>query len=384
VVRAFRYADERSPVWVTIARYPEATLAAGGIDQLRATTVVTADGRAMTEARFTIRNNLKPYLTVDLAENAEVTSAAIDGEPIKPSRDEQGRVLVPLVRSKSDDGALVPFRVQIVYEQALPALGLFGWTDLSMPKLDVPIASLAWKVLAPGGYETTGLSGDQSASELVKNATWNGAPGYFDDGEDEDEEMAQGVDGSISEEHRAALRDDRAAGAVPVRVTVPEKGNALELSTYWIDPSRPVSVRFYHARTAVVLGFQVFATLAMAALLILAARWSMARTFAHGGAALIGAGVASIFASTDWAIALAAVVLGRGRISALAGQARALLRSNYDAWKARTAGGVEQLRTPAGVVLLLGLAVRIVLVAIAGTWLTVEAFALIDLLGHPL
>jgi hypothetical protein len=271
-----------------------------------------------------------------------------------------------------------------VYEQALPALGLLGWTDLSMPKLDVPIASLAWKVLAPGGYETTGLSGDQSASELVKNATWNGAPGYFDDGEDEDEDMAQGVDGSISEEHRAALRDDRAAGAVPVRVTVPEKGNALELSTYWIDPSRPVSVRFYHARTPVVLGFRVFATLAMAALLILAARWSMARTFAHGGAALIGAGVASIVASTGWAIALAAVVLGRGRISALAGKARALLGSNYDAWKARTAGVVEQLRTPAGAVLLLGLAVRIVLVAIVGTWLTVEAFALIDLLGHPL
>src|SRR5207244_7684046 len=108
IVRAFRHSGGSVPAVVEVARHPEKALAAGGVGALRVTSVVTEDGRVMTDLAFTIRNSLQQYLAVDLESGAQVKSAVLDGDPIKPSRDAQGRVLVPLRRSKHGAFGLVP------------------------------------------------------------------------------------------------------------------------------------------------------------------------------------------------------------------------------------------------------------------------------------
>ncbi len=395
VVRAFRYADTRSPVWVTIARYPEATLASGGVDLLRANTVVTADGRAMTEARFSIRNNLRQYLAVALGDAVEVKSASIDGEPIKPSRDKNGRVLIPLVRSKSDGGDLVPFRVQIVYEERLPALGAAGKSDLSLPRLDAPIASLSWHVFAPGGYETSSLRTDHAPQVFVKNASWHRAMGYYQDDGDSDalEMMAQGLDNGISDEHRAALRAGRASGAVPVRVSVPEAGKELSIQSYWVEADRPVVASFWFARTPLVLLVQVLLTLAMAGCAFVALRAAGVRRWPQAAGGLAAAVVMPFGgASIGWALAIACLLLalGNGRTARLIGAARALGRSNLEAIEARlrtaraaVAEGIEsRFFATAGRFAWLGF--RVFLLFVIGGWLVQRCLALLDLLGRPL
>lgn len=393
VVRAFRIADRRGPAFVEIARYPEASLASGGVDHVKAVTVVTADGRAMTEARFSIRNNLKQYLTVDLGEGAEVRSAAIDGEPIKPSQDDQGRVLIPLVRSRRSAGGLVPFRVQLVYEEKLSALGLLGRTDLRLPKLEVPIASVAWRIRTPGGYETTELSSDHAPQAFVKNAGWHRTAGYYDLPEDPYDLMAQGIDPAISDEHRAALRDGRASGAVPVRVSVPEAGHALSFSSYWVDPARPVRVRFSYARTPLVMGAEVAATLLMALMAFLAMRFAFERRLAGA----LGAGAAALVmpvagASIGWAL-----ILGAGAYLATRQRAKRVARVVRAALLTNVAGAVEKLRafkSEVGAGLrerffatsarLVWLGARIFLVVIVGAWVVSRAWAMVELLGRPL
>jgi hypothetical protein len=344
VVRAFRYADRRSPVWVSLARYPEATLASGGVDHLRASTTVTADGRAMTEARFTIRNNLQQYLAVKLADGAEVKSASIDGEPIKPSRDKFGSVLVPLVRSRNENGALVPFKLQLVYEERVSVMGAFGRSELELPKLDVPIASVLWRVFAPGGYETSTLITDHAPQTFVKNASWHRTGGWSEADEEEDpyDALEQGAGEDISDEHRAALRAGRASGAVPVRVSVPEAGQELSIQSYWVEADRPVVARFWYARTPYVLFVQLLWRAAIAIALLLVARR---------------------FWSRQWTLA----------------RARSIAVAQLDSMRQRAIAAKNL-----GVLRLAGIAARSFVVFVVAMWVLERALSLIDLLGRPL
>lgn len=393
VVRAFRFADRRSAAHAEIARYPEAALAAGGVDHLKAVTVLTADGNAMTEARFSIRNNLKQYLTVKLGDGAKVKSAAIDGEPIKPSRDDEGRILIPLVRSRRSGSTLVPFRVQLVYEEALPALGLLGRTKLRLPEIELPIASVAWRVRTPGGYETTDLTSDHAPQTFVKNAGWQGTGGFFDAAEDPYDLMAQGIDPSISDEHRAALREGRASGAVPVRVSVPEAGHALSFSSYWVDPARPVEVRFSYARTPLVMGAAVIATVLMALFGFFFVRFGAERRLGPAvGAGAVAATMPLAGASLGWSVLLlgAAYLATHQRAKQVAEAGRRIAVANASAvleklaaFKAELAAGFRE-RFFATSARLAWLGARIFLAVVAGAWVVQRTLAMVELLGRPL
>lgn len=282
VVRAFRYSGERGEASVELARYPERPLDAGGIDHLRATSVVTADGRLMTDLLFTIRNNLQQYLVLTMDPGDEVLSAVLDGNPIKPSRDDQGRVLVPLVRSRGGAAGLVPFRVQLVYERATDGLGALGRRTLELPKLQVPVSSVSWSVWVPGGYRTSRLAAPLYDQVFVKNARWHrGAPAFeHDEGdwgggtEDMDHEEQVQVQAPGARPDRAD-RADRASGAMPVRVRLPRAGVELNHRRYWVDGAEPVSVAFTYARTPLVLGGKAAAGLAVLLTvgLLLRRRW---------------------------------------------------------------------------------------------------------------
>ena len=315
IVKAFRYAGQREEAKLQLARYPEKALAPGGVDKLRATSVVTEDGRVMTDVAFTIRNNVQQYLALALPDGALVRSAVLEGNPIKPSKDDAGRVLIPLMRSKRGSGTLKPFRVQLVYESELQALGSFGSRSLTLPRLEVPVSSLSWGVYVPARYLTTGLLGAVHPEEFVRNAS-------FAQGRSLDEGIDDGEAGTGNEETAGATRQDlgflgdlegdaaatptpaptpaartqESTGAMPVRVQMPTTGVRLVTTRYWLDPNEPLTVSFRYARIPLVLVCEA----ALALLCVVAAAGLSRRTLTRhsrialwmlglGCAALIGA-----------------------------------------------------------------------------------------------
>lgn len=344
IVRAFRYSGERGEASIAIARHPEKSLAPGGVDVLRATSVLTADGRVMTDLTFTLRNNLQQYLALELAPGEEVRSAVLDGDPIKPSRDEKGRVLVPLKRSKHDGGTLKPFRVQLVYESGVDRLGWFGRRELILPKVEAPIASLNWSVLVPGRMWSTELDTDVAAEVFVKNASWHRGHGVeveeegdgeLEDGYEANNEAgwdADEVEQEESEPAPAEAPDDRArfdanreraAGAMPVRVQIPRDGRELSMHRYWIDAQEPVRARFTYARTPLPMAAQLAGVLfAGAAIAFALIRRSRRRVLELGGALLLALALGASASPKAGMIAalggLAAALIARGEAVRLA------------------------------------------------------------------
>jgi hypothetical protein len=284
IVRALRYTGLRAAAVVEVARHPEKALAAGGVDALRATSVVTEDGRVMTDLAFTIRNSLQQYLAVVLDPGAEVKSAVLDGDPIKPSKDATGRVLVPLRRSKRGPSGLVPLVVQLVYETKIVPLGAFGARPLELPRIVAPVSSVEWSVYVPRTYGASKLHSEVAPAVFLKNARWQRGPaesgaeeaedapdlgaGALGDGEDanagpEDEDED---DGKVIGSAAATPSGDRASGAMPVRVQLPRDGHQLVHRRFWVDAEDPVKVELRYLVTPLPLVLEALAAAVLAAL----------------------------------------------------------------------------------------------------------------------
>ncbi|MEQ1571531.1 MAG: hypothetical protein ABMA64_38240 [Myxococcota bacterium] len=146
---------------------PEVEARTERIDEVRARTVVSSNGRAQTEVVVTMRNRMAPGLVVELPEGATLARALRDGEVVTPSRASDGRIVVPLRRSAPD----LPLTVQLVLEQDLGAPGWIGWLTLSLPAFDLPAAEVTWEVAWPDGHWSEPVSAVPTQA-AVGYGTW--------------------------------------------------------------------------------------------------------------------------------------------------------------------------------------------------------------------
>ena len=151
VLLGFRTRGAAPGIPLDVRQYPEVDMLVTIIDQLAATTVLTPDGRRMTQVVYAMRNNRAQYLRIKLPEGATPWSTFVGGRAVKPARAEDGRVLVPLARSQAAGGELARFAVEIVYVEDgdPPAGGARGRFDARLPVADVPATAVAWSVFVP-------------------------------------------------------------------------------------------------------------------------------------------------------------------------------------------------------------------------------------------
>lgn len=110
----------------------------------------------MTTARFTVRNNRKQFLRVQLPEGAQVWSATVAGRPEKPAisvapsdeRDETERPEILIKVINSIDG----FPVELVYATPLPKMGGLGRVRAHLPQPDMIVTATRWDVFLPESF----------------------------------------------------------------------------------------------------------------------------------------------------------------------------------------------------------------------------------------
>jgi len=107
----------------------------------------------MTELALSVRNNGRQFLEVTLPKGAQVWSAFVAGQAVKPSlRD--GRLLLPLERA--GDTAV---SVELIYVSAEKFPRTKGAVDLASPALDVPVKNARWELFLPPDYGYSKFAG---------------------------------------------------------------------------------------------------------------------------------------------------------------------------------------------------------------------------------
>lgn len=154
--------------WV---RFPDSSVLAAIAENAEITTMITTEGRSLTEVKLTLKNQAQPFLKVGLPTGASILSAEVAGEKVKPVQGPDGN-RVPLLRAGFRPTG--PYEVSFVFLHSGMPFAKKGGSELSLPSMDVPISLLEWEVFLPEQYKVKDFAGDVIAANLVPVALREG------------------------------------------------------------------------------------------------------------------------------------------------------------------------------------------------------------------
>jgi hypothetical protein len=232
---AFRYHRQPSePPSLALAwtRYPDSSVLAAVAERAVVTTLVTVEGKSLTEVKLTVKNQAQPFLKVGLTTGASIVSAEVAGEKVKPVQGSDGS-RVPLLRPGFRPNG--PYQVSFVFLHSGAPFAKKGGSDLSLPKMDVPIDLLQWEVFLPQQYKVKDFGGDALATSLLPPASGKetfvaeGVIPYAGPASDKDFKMPSLSPGQIG----GMIVDVSGAAISNARVAVlhPDSGTALSATT---------------------------------------------------------------------------------------------------------------------------------------------------------
>ena len=164
---AFRYqrrAGEPPSVKLEWLRYPAARVAPAIALHASATTLVSTEGRTLTEVKMTIDNASQPFLKLALPAGTTVLSADVAGEKVKPVQGADGE-RIPLTRPGFKPAGA--YEVSFVVLHAGTPFGKKGTAQVALPSMDVPVAIVDWELFLPENFKVTSFTGDAVSARLL-------------------------------------------------------------------------------------------------------------------------------------------------------------------------------------------------------------------------
>lgn len=164
---AFRFhkqASESPTLALQWVRFPDGSVLAAVAESAVVTTLVTSEGKSLTEVKLIVKNQAQPFLKVTLPAGASILSADVAGERVKPVQGPDGN-RVPLLRPgfRPTDSYTVSF----VFMHSGAPFAKKGGAELSLPNMDIPISLLTWEVFLPEQYKVKDFGGDVIAANRV-------------------------------------------------------------------------------------------------------------------------------------------------------------------------------------------------------------------------
>jgi hypothetical protein len=167
---AFRYhrqPNEAPTLALEWVRFPDSSVLAAVAEDAQITTLVTSEGRTLTEVKLRVKNQAQPFLKVSLPAGASILSADVEGEKVKPVLAPDGN-RVPLLRPGFRPTG--PYTVSFVFIHAGAPFAKKGGSELSLPAMDIPISLMHWEVFLPEQYKVTDFHGDAVSANMVPPA----------------------------------------------------------------------------------------------------------------------------------------------------------------------------------------------------------------------
>ena len=168
LLSAFRYqraAGANPTLAFDVKRFADAGVLAAVADRAVATTLVTGEGRALTEVILTVQNRAQPFLKVSLPQGATMVSVDVAGQPAKPVLGTDG-TRVPLLRPGFRPNG--PYQVSYVYLHAGTPFDKKGDIEMTLPRMDMPVGIVEWEVFAPERYSIKSIGGNAIETSMMR------------------------------------------------------------------------------------------------------------------------------------------------------------------------------------------------------------------------
>jgi len=232
ILLGFRYVGEKIDIPLGIRKHGEISVLVTVADSVVLTGMQLSDGRRMTKATYSVRNNRRQFLRLAMPTGTEIWSVSVAGKAATPGKDAEGKVLIPLVRSKSGASELAAFPVTVVYVHT-PGEGktapASGTLRVDLPVCEVPVMHVMYNLYLPAegrytkGWGASAFGGPvQVVEEFASMSTSAGVAVIASKPAQQAAQMQKRFNQRV--DARA-----RAAGATPIRVSLPVKGTHFKL-----------------------------------------------------------------------------------------------------------------------------------------------------------
>jgi hypothetical protein len=229
---AFRYnrrPGDTPKLQLEWTQFPDSKVLSAVAERATITTLINVEGKSLTEVTLRVRNHAQPYVRVELPPGAQLLSAEVEGERVKPVLDTDGS-RVPLLRAGFNPSGA--YTVSFVYLSSGARFVKTGAYEMGLPKLDVPVNVLTWEISLPDRLEVRQFGGNALAAELFPAGAQNVLVDGLDDFSGAESNVwAQAVDlASLAPGQIGGTVADASAGVVPgatVTVTNTQTGSSL-------------------------------------------------------------------------------------------------------------------------------------------------------------
>jgi hypothetical protein len=246
---AFRYhkqPNENPSLALEWTRFPDSSVLSAVAERAVVTTLVTTEGRSLTEVKLVVKNQAQPFLKIALPTGASILTAEVAGEKVKPVEGPDGN-RVPLLRPGFRPTE--SYNVSFVFIHSGAPFAKKGGSDISLPKMDIPIDLLQWEVFFPEQYKVKDFGGDAIAANLLPPSSMD-----VSGAESSSDAISLALPGVITNYETVALLpgqiggilvDSSGAVIVNAQVTVTQTDNGIvrkvmtDSSGRWVVSSMP-------------------------------------------------------------------------------------------------------------------------------------------------
>ena len=232
ILLGFRYVGEKIDIPLGIRKHGEVSVLVTVADSIVLTGMQLSDGRRMTKATYSVRNNRRQFLRLAMPAGTEIWSVSVAGKAATPGKDAEGKVLIPLVRSKSGASELAAFPVTVVYVHT-PGEGKTappsGTLRVDLPVCEVPVMHVMYNLYLPAegrytkGWGASAFGGPVQVVEAFASMSTSAGVAVI---------ASKPAQQAAQMQKRFNQRVDaqaRAEGATPIRVSLPVKGTHFKL-----------------------------------------------------------------------------------------------------------------------------------------------------------
>jgi len=250
---AFRYHKQTSETptlalrWV---RFPDGSVIAAVAESAVVTTMVTSEGKSLTEVKLILKNQAQPFLKVALPAGVSILSADVGGERVKPVQGPDGN-RVPLLRPGFRPTGT--YTVSFVFMHLGAPFAKKGGAELSLPNMDIPINLLSWEIFLPEQYKVKDFGGDVIAANLVPPAFRADTIAYqFEDNREAGLASNVSMGTLLPGQLGGIVADPSGAVISNARVTVTQSGTGFSMTTMtdqqgrWVVsnlPTGPIKIK---------------------------------------------------------------------------------------------------------------------------------------------
>ncbi len=274
ILLAFKYLKQPVGIDIEVTKHEEIPVLVAAVDSAEFMSLLTDEGKSVTKAVYQVRNNVKQFLHLDLPEGASLWSVFVAGKPVKPAKNKEGSILVPLEKSQLSGEDLTRFPVEVVYAAEGKKFAAFGGRALKLPRIDLPSSSLRWSIFLPREFAYLHFGGTVKPS---KDASWGRRQGGRADGMVMKQALSRMSDQLVSYEvQSAAPRESYGKGVLPIKIDIPQEGKLLTFTKLLVTDKETPQLTFWYVYGALQASavVRIFWTLAL-----LAAAWWLLRRF---------------------------------------------------------------------------------------------------------